>query len=57
MSILIIEAGFNYLLLVDAIATSSESIHYSNCKENVNNKNDDDDGMILNAFENLIYAV
>ena len=32
MSILVIEVGFNSLLLVDAVVTSSESVHYSNSK-------------------------
>ena len=32
MSILVIEAGFNELLLVDAVVTSSKSVQYSNCK-------------------------
>ena len=44
MSILVIKVGFNEMLFVDAVVTSSESVHYSNCKESVNNNNDNDDG-------------
>ena len=50
MSILVFRVGVNQFLLV-------ESVHYSNCKECVNNNNDNDDGMILSVFKELIYEV
>ena len=50
------EVGFNQLL-VDADVTNSESVHYSNCIECVNNNNDNDGGMILSVFKEFIYAV
>ena len=42
MSILVIEVGFNQLLFVDAVVTSSESLHNSNNKECVNDNNYND---------------
>ena len=55
--ILVFVVDFTLLLLVDAVVTSSKRIHYSNCKECVNNSNDNDDGMIFRVFKGLIYAV
>ena len=45
MNILTIEVGFNELF-VDAVVTSGESVHYSNCKECANSNNENDNGMI-----------
>ena len=54
MSILAVEVGFNWISLVDALVASSERVHYSNCKECVNNNNDTDDGVILSVLKSQI---
>ena len=57
MSIVVIEVVFNQLLLAGAVVPSSESVHYSNCKECVDNNNNNDDGMVLSALKELMYTV